>query len=141
MNKMSRTSKREFSQLLRFGIVGIVNTLVGSLVMFTMYNVFKCGYWISSATNYFIGSIVSYFLNKRFTFEVKKNSWSYVLRFAISIVICYLFAYGLAKKAVYILLNNTVSFTLADNASMLCGMVLFILMNYVGQKYFVFKTV
>ena len=53
----------------KFILVGIVNTLVGTTVMFTAYNVFHLSYWISSAANYVVGSIVSYFLNKYFTFQ------------------------------------------------------------------------
>ena len=53
---------------LKFILVGIVNTLVGTGVMFLLYNVFHTGYWIASASNYIVGSVVSYFLNKYFTF-------------------------------------------------------------------------
>ena len=53
---------------IKFILVGIVNTLVGTGVMFLMYNLLHASYWISSASNYIIGSIVSYVLNKYFTF-------------------------------------------------------------------------
>ena len=53
----------------RFILVGIVNTLFGTAIMFVFYNVFHLSYWISSASNYFFGSILSYFLNKSFTFR------------------------------------------------------------------------
>ena len=59
----------------KFVLVGIVNTLVGTAVMFAAYNVLHLSYWISSASNYVVGSIVSYFLNKYFTFQNKEKSW------------------------------------------------------------------
>lgn len=46
---------------IKFLMVGVINTLVGTGVMFVFYNVFGLSYWISSASNYIVGSIVSYF--------------------------------------------------------------------------------
>lgn len=48
-------------KLLKFILVGGINTLVGTFVMFGAYNFLGFSYWISSALNYIIGSIVSYF--------------------------------------------------------------------------------
>ena len=59
----------------KFVLVGIVNTLVGTGVMFAAYNLLHLTYWVSSASNYVVGSIVSYFLNKYFTFQNKERSW------------------------------------------------------------------
>ncbi len=53
----------------KFVLVGIINTLVGTTVMFVAYNFLHFSYWVSSASNYVVGSIVSYFLNKYFTFQ------------------------------------------------------------------------
>ena len=55
----------------RFVLVGVINTLFGSAIMFVFYNVFHLSYWLSSASNYFFGSILSYFLNKYYTFRYK----------------------------------------------------------------------
>lgn len=44
---------------IKFLIVGVINTLVGTGVMFVLYNFFSVSYWISSAANYVVGSIVS----------------------------------------------------------------------------------
>lgn len=69
----------------KFVLVGIVNTLVGTAVMFAAYNVLHLSYWISSASNYVVGSIVSYFLNKYFTFQNKEKSWKQLVKFALNI--------------------------------------------------------
>lgn len=81
----------------KFILVGIINTLVGTTVMFVAYNLCHLNYWVSTASNYVVGSIVSYFLNKYFTFQDKKKSWRQVGIFVVNITICYLLAYGLAK--------------------------------------------
>lgn len=57
----------------KFVLVGIANTIVGTVVMFAAYNMFHFNYWISSASNYVVGSMLSYFLNKYFTFQDQKS--------------------------------------------------------------------
>ena len=64
----------------RFLMVGVVNTLFGTAIMFVFYNVFHLSYWISSASNYFFGSILSYFLNRYFTFQNRSRGWRTVVR-------------------------------------------------------------
>lgn len=53
----------------KFIFVGIINTVFGTAIMFGLYNLAGCSYWISSAANYFLGSILSFALNKHFTFR------------------------------------------------------------------------
>lgn len=136
MNKIKKWLDIRF---LKFMVVGVVNTVVGTAVMFVMYNVFHQSYWISSASNYVVGSILSYFLNKYFTFESKKKSLSQVLKFVLNISLCYLVAYGIAKPAVTWMLQGQQG-ALRDNLAMVVGMVLFTLLNYFGQRAYVFKT-
>lgn len=123
---------------IKFLIVGVINTLVGTSVMFLFYNVFHAGYWVASALNYVVGSIVSFFLNKYFTFKSGEKSLSEVLRFIINITVCYILAYGIAKPCVHSLLGRY-SLTVRDNAAMLVGMCLFVVLNYIGQRFLVFK--
>ena len=123
----------------RFVIVGVMNTIIGIVAMFIAYNIFHLGYWISSACDYIIGSIFSYFANKHFTFKSNKKSKSEVVRFVINIVVCYFLAYGVAQPAMDILLGNiTLSVEIFEQLSMILGMCIFIVLNYFGQKYFVF---
>lgn len=123
---------------LKFITVGIVNTIVGTTIMFVFYNVFHLNYWVSSASNYFFGSIVSYLLNKHFTFRFKEKGWWSLLRFVVNIVTCYLLAYGIAKPVMKWLLSGF-SVTIQENVSMMLGMCLFVVFNYLGQRFFTFK--
>ena len=127
------------AKLLRFLIVGVINTLVGMAIMFGLYNLAHCSYWVSSAANYVLTSILSFFLNKYFTFRNKEQSLSQVLRFVLNIAVCYGAAYGVAKPLCRALLANA-SVTVRDNVSMLVGMVLFTGLNYLGQRFFAFKS-
>ncbi|MDY5845410.1 MAG: GtrA family protein [Bariatricus sp.] len=124
---------------IKFLVVGVVNTLVGTSVMFIFYNVLGTGYWTASAANYIVGSIVSYFLNKYFTFKSKKQSLREILRFIVNIMLCYLLAYGIAKPfALNILQGQTKN--IQENVAMLIGMCLFVGLNYLGQRFVVFKA-
>ncbi len=123
---------------LKFIAVGVVNTIVGTAVMFFCYNWLHFNYWVSSASNYVVGSIVSYFLNKYFTFQNRDRSWKIVMKFIVNITICYLVAYGIAKPLVAQILSK-VPKSIQENGAMLVGMCLFVGLNYLGQRFFAFK--
>ena len=123
----------------KFILVGIANTLFGTGVMFLFYNVFHLSYWVSSASNYIFGSILSYFLNKHFTFQNKERSVKSILKFAVNITVCYLVAYGVAKPLVQYMFSG-LGTTLQDNLAMLAGMCIFVVLNYCGQRFFVFNN-
>ena len=124
---------------MKFVIVGVINTVVGTAIMFVFYNVFHLSYWISSASNYFFGSICSYILNKHFTFHYHERGWSSLFRFTINIITCYLLAYGMAKPLMHWILSGSTK-SIQENVSMLLGMCLFVVFNYLGQRFFAFKS-
>ena len=123
---------------LTFLVVGVINTLFGTAIMFAFYNLLHLDYWISTAANYVFGSILSYFLNKRFTFHNKGSHKKTVVRFIINIAICYGIAYGCARPLVRWALSGA-SQAIQDNGAMLAGLVLFTMLNYAGQRFFAFR--
>ena len=48
----------------RFLLTGVINTLVGAGVMFLLYNLAGCSYWLSSAAHDVVGGTARFFLNK-----------------------------------------------------------------------------
>ena len=90
----------------RFLLVGVINTLVGSAIMFGLYDLADAGYWLSSAANYILTSILSFFLNKYFTFRSHGRSFAEVMRFVLNIAVCWLLAYGIAKPLMLYLLSE-----------------------------------
>ena len=125
--------------MLRFLLVGVVNTLVGAGLMFLLYNLAGCSYWLSSAANYIVGGVVSYFLNKYYTFKNTERSWKQVLRFALNVAVCWLLAYGIAKPLALRLLAGFDE-KLQTNAAMLAGLCLYTALNYLGQRFFAFRA-
>lgn len=132
--------KRIFADgtLVRFIIVGAINTVTGSLIMFLLYNAAHFSYWLSSACNYFLASILSFFLNKYFTFSVRRWSVIMVVAFILNIVLSYGIAYGAAKPLMEYFLRNRAVKT-RENAALFTGMCLFTGINYLGQRFIVFR--
>ncbi len=122
----------------RFLLVGVINTVVGTAIMYALYNLVGVGYWLSSAANYILTSILSYFLNKHFTFRATERGWRPAVRFALNIVVCYVLAYGIAQPLTRWVLRG-VSLTLRENVAMAVGMVFFTGFNYLGQRLFAFR--
>lgn len=142
-------------EVIHFGMVGVINTLMGWGIMAVLYNLIHWNYWVSSGISYFIGSVFSYHANSKVTFKVEKKDKDKALvwRFAANIIVCYLVAYTLAQPAVqYVLALQSVvnidsvartigmeSAAVVDNIAMIVGMGLFIVLNFFGQKFLVFR--
>ncbi|MCM1086721.1 MAG: GtrA family protein [Muribaculaceae bacterium] len=143
MNKIKalyEQNKEFVMEVIHFGIVGVCNTLMGVGIMEALYNLIHWNYWLSSGISYFIGSVFSYHANSKVTFKVEENEKDKGLpwRFAINIIFCYLIAYGVAKPLVRHVLS-AYSVTVVENIAMILGMVLFVFLNFFGQKLFVFR--
>lgn len=123
----------------KFILVGVANTLFGTAVMFVFYNLFHLSYWFSSASNYIFGSILSYILNKTFTFKSKTGTGKTLVRFVVNISLCYLLAYGCARPLARWIFSGA-AVTVQENLAMLAGMCFFVGLNYIGQRFFVFRT-
>lgn len=139
MGLMQKAKELVDRKLLKFIIVGVINTLVGSAIMFGLYNFAGCSYWISSAANYILTSILSFFFNKYFTFNSRGWSWMQVVKFAVNIAVCYLLAYGMAKPFALWVLSGAGE-KVQTNIAMFVGMVLFTGLNYLGQRLFAFRS-
>lgn len=125
-------------EVIHFGIVGVINTLMGLAIMEVLYNLVHMHYYLSSGISYFIGSIFSYHANAKLTFKVENRDKWLPWRFAVNIIVCYLIAYGVARPFMRYLLSAQ-SQTIVDNIAMILGMCIFIVLNFFGQKLFVFR--
>jgi putative flippase GtrA len=123
---------------LKFLAAGLSNTLLGAAIMFGLYNGAGCGYWLSSALAYIAGAALNFFLNKYFTFRAHGRNIRAVILFALTIAVSYFIAYGLARPAVSFLLGDSGS-KLAGNISLISGMCFYTFLNYIGQRFIVFR--
>ena len=125
-------------EVIHFGMVGVINTLMGWVIMAVLYNLIHMNYWLSSGISYFIGSVFSYHANGKLTFKVENRDKGLPWRFAVNIIVCYLTAFGVAQPLVGKVLAAQPK-VIVDNIAMILGMCIFIVMNFFGQKLFVFR--
>ena len=125
-------------EVIHFGMVGVMNTVLGWVIIAVLYNLLHMSYWISSGISYFIGSVFSYHANSKVTFKVENKDKWLPGRFAINIIVCYLIAFGVAQPAARYVLSSQPE-VIVDNVAIILGMGLFIIMNFFGQKLLVFR--
>lgn len=70
------------SQLIRYGLVGVVNTVITFLVIAVLTS-FEINPYVSNAVGFSVGLINSFFLNSRFTFQ-QNSSANAALKFSLS---------------------------------------------------------
>ncbi|MGG4266943.1 GtrA family protein [Peribacillus simplex] len=126
------------NSFIRFLLVGMVNTGVGLSIMLFLMNVLELSYWISTFFGNGTGAVMSFLLNRTFTFRSDIDWRRGVARFFCVILICYSAAYSLGQ-AIAESLEGSVHFSIQQNAAILIGTIFYTILNYIGQKYFVFK--
>ena len=126
-------SKKDITQFIKFGLVGVMNTLVDFLV-YQLLAYFGLHYAIAQCISYSCGLLNSYFFNSRWTFgQGKKYSKREFIRFL---------AVNLLSLGLSILLLRLCYETLGIESNLIAkGLVTVIVMiiNFLGNKLFVFK--
>jgi putative flippase GtrA len=138
VNSLKRTNS-----FFRFLLVGVINTLIGLSIMFILLNLFGWTYWIATFLGNSIGAGVSYLLNRSFTFNSNVTRSEGIPKFFFIILSCYVLSFsmgGVVAETLH-LSSQGVSFISKDEMAVLVGTVLYTLTNYLGQKFFVFKSV
>jgi len=125
-------------KLLKFVLVGLLNTAADAGLSFLLINLTDLNLWWCTAIPCALASVLSYFLNKHFTFKNTEKGWAPVLRFAVNIAACYLLAYGIAIPLMEWALSAAAP-ALRDNLTKVAGMCLFTGFNYLGQRLFAFR--
>lgn len=140
MAEMLEAYLKRTNSIVRFLLVGILNTLTGLSIMFFLLNGAGASYWISTFAGNTAGATVSYFLNRNFTFQSEVNMQRGLPRFIAVIIISYFSSYSLSRELAF-WASGIVGFEIisADELAMLLGTCLYTAANYLGQKYFVFR--
>ncbi|MFE4706643.1 GtrA family protein [Peribacillus simplex] len=126
------------NSFIRFLLVGIVNTAVGLSIMLFLMNVLEFSYWVSTFIGNGTGAVTSFLLNRTFTFKSDIEWRRGVARFFCVILICYSAAYSLGQ-AIAESMEGSVHLPIQQNVAVLIGAIFYTVLNYIGQKYFVFK--
>lgn len=119
-------------QLVKFGIVGISNTLTTAIIIWLMLRVFHFSDYFANITGYAVGLANSYFWNRRWTFASKSKPARTIIKFIVVFAISYLFQLG----NLYILLNYT---SIDPYICQLLSIVVYSGINFLLNKYYTFN--
>ncbi len=123
----------KFGQLIKYGLVGVVNTILTIIILFVLMNIFGVSYKISNAVGYVAGFLNSFIMNKLWTFNQNQTSTiRQFLKFTLVFAVCYLLQLGLVILFVDGLHVN-------KNISQIIGMVFYTLIGFIFNKLFTFK--
>jgi putative flippase GtrA len=121
------------ASIVKYGLVGVINTLITGVIIFTLMNGFSVSLRLSNAIGYVAGFINSFILNKLWTFKGKQSStFSQFMRFTAVFALCFLLQHWLVVFLVEDLL-------LEKNMATLVGMVFYTAIGYIFNKLFTFK--
>lgn len=122
-----------FGQMAKYGLIGVINTLLTGVIIFVLMNGFGVSFKISNAAGYIVGFFNSFIMNKLWTFKGNQTStFRQFIRFAAVFVVCYLLQLGFVITLVDKLM-------LSENIAQLAGMVFYTLIGFLLNKLFTFK--
>ena len=125
--------QKSLIQFIKFGIVGVSNTLLTAIVIWVLLKVLHSSDYLSNFIGYIVGLTNSFFWNRKWTFESKTNLSITIFKFIITFAISYLFQLG----NLYLLLHFS---TIDPYVCQLISIVVYTCINFVLNKYYTFKT-
>lgn len=119
------------AQALRFGTVGVANTLIGSgtILVLTWWGMNP---YAANVTGYGVGTVFSFYANSRWTFGASMAGARLVKFLGVLAV-----SYGINV----VVLSAALRMGWSEVASQLPAMVCFTVINFLGQRYFTFREV
>ena len=150
-------NKSFFTEAIKYGIVGIINTLLTALTIWLMmYFIFNTqgedevsptAISISNIVGYVVGLINSFVWNRNWTFKSNGNWKTDFLKFIAAFLICYipqlllvnaLNKYANLPSIELTLLNQSYLITSAYICQLI-GIVFYTVLNFLSNKYYTFK--
>jgi putative flippase GtrA len=120
-------------QFIKFGLVGISNTVITAVVIWLMLKIFGLNDLSANIIGYIAGLTNSFIWNRKWTFRSKSKIKDTVFKFILIFVISYLLQLGV----LFLLLN---SLQIDAYWCHLIAMAVYTLVNFVLNKFYTFKT-
>lgn len=126
-------------KLILYCLLGFANYVFCTGLMFLLYNLGICDDHVAPLINYGLGGIIWYFGNVKLVFKQKQTP-ALVIRFILEIIVCYLLCYYILSPLICMLfVRKSASEGVQDNFRMAVGSVVYAIVNYFGQRFFVFR--
>lgn len=124
---------KTFRQFIKYGLVGISNTLITLAVIFIFMKLLNVSYIISNAIGFLFGFINSFILNRIWTFKSKKSigreSLFYIMIFSISYILQLMLLVILKEKL-----------QMEPEYAQIIAILFYSILNFSGNKYITFKS-
>lgn len=136
-------------QLLKYGVIGVLNTLITLVVFYLMNTKMGLSYGISNVAGYIFGVINSFLWNRNWVFKTKNDFKRELLLFVIGFLIClalqlcvsWILLEGLGWKR---LPDDIIPFfpmqKAGQNIVMIVAMVAYTLANYAYNRFVTFRV-
>lgn len=126
--------KKAIKQAIKYGVVGVINTLITAVVIWIMMKLLGCSDVVSNVVGYIAGVLNSFIWNKKWTFKSTEKWIGSALRFGVVFGICYLLQLGL----LVFVLNPYLAIDPYYNQ--LIAMAFYTAINFVMNKFYTFKA-
>lgn len=144
--KVNQKAKTTTIQLLKYGLVGVSNSLITLIVIFICNDIIGLKLMLADVIGYVAGLINSFIWNKNWVFK----SHNHKLRYEMSLfLVGFLVCFGLQFLTVLVLRNpmkaldislfGIPSDTIGEYLAVCLGMVVYTLSNYVYNRCVTFK--
>jgi putative flippase GtrA len=115
-------------QFLKFGIVGISNTLLTAATIWLLLRIFHSSNYLANIVGYVVGLVNSFIWNRRWTFENHAQVGATIFKFIVTFAISYLLQLGFLS----FLLHQT---NIDDYVCQLLSIVVYTVVNFFMNKY------
>lgn len=121
-------------QAIKYGIVGVGNTLITAVVIWVMMKGLGCSDVVSNIVGYAAGVVNSFIWNKQWTFRASDAGWvASAVRFGVVFGVCYLLQLGL-------MLYLQRHLAIDPYYNQLIAMAFYTVINFVMNKFYTFKA-
>lgn len=120
-------------QALKYGLVGVGNTLLTAVVIWVMMKMLGASDVVSNITGYAAGVVNSFVWNRQWTFKSNSGWGASALRFGGVFAVCYLL-----QLLFLLYLNKTLAIDPYYNQ--LIAMAFYTVINFMMNKFYTFKS-
>ena len=133
LERLKYCDKKTLWQLIRFGIVGVINTLITLAVIYLLQEVLDVKYTTANLAGYVAGVINSFFWSKLWVFKKLNSNF---IREAVLFLISFGVCYGIQFVSLLVLVELL---HIPDLWAQLLGMVVYTLFNFIMNRCITFK--
>ena len=126
--------KKAIKQAIKYGVVGVINTLITAVVIWIMMKLLGCSDVVSNIVGYIAGVLNSFIWNKKWTFKSTEKWIGSAIRFGVVFGVCYLLQLGLL---VFVL---DTYLPIDPYYNQLIAMAFYTVINFVMNKFYTFKA-